>query len=77
MPEGDNLVYHMAEGDNLVYHMAEGDNLVCHFLGVAICSTMKFLGVEICSTTLSAMYYLFYYTERSFLLVSFFMILMP
>ena len=33
--------------------------------------TMKFLGVTICSTTLSAMCYLFYYTECSFLLVSF------
>jgi hypothetical protein len=40
--------------------------------------TMQFLGVAICSTTLSAMCYLFYYTECSFLLVSFFfMILMP
>jgi hypothetical protein len=40
--------------------------------------TMKFLGVTICSTTLSTMCYLFYYTECSFLLVSFFfMILMP
>jgi hypothetical protein len=34
--------------------------------------TMKFLGLTICSTTLSAMCYLFYYTECSFLLVSFF-----
>ena len=40
--------------------------------------TMTFLGVTICSTTLSAMCYLLYYTECSFLLVSFFfMILMP
>ena len=40
--------------------------------------TMKFLDATICSTTLSAMCYLFYYTECSFLLVSFFfMILMP
>jgi hypothetical protein len=39
---------------------------------------MKFLGVTICFTTLSAMCYLFYYTECSFVLVSiFFMILMP
>jgi hypothetical protein len=38
---------------------------------------MKFLGVTICSTTLSAMCYLFCYTECSFLLVSlFFMNLM-
>jgi len=38
----------------------------------------EFLGVSICSTTLSAMCYLVYYTECSFLLVSFFfMILMP
>jgi hypothetical protein len=27
--------------------------------------TMKFLGVTICSTTLSAMYYLLYYTESA------------
>ena len=40
--------------------------------------TMTFLGVTICSTTLAAMCYLFYYTECSFLLVSFFfMIMMP
>ena len=40
--------------------------------------TMIFLGVTICSTALSAMCYLFYYTECSFLLISFFfMILMP
>ena len=32
----------------------------------------EFLGVTICSTTLSAMCYLLYYTECSFLLVSFF-----
>jgi hypothetical protein len=39
---------------------------------------MQFHGVTICSTTLSAMCYLFYYTECSFLLVSFFfMIVMP
>jgi hypothetical protein len=39
---------------------------------------VEFLRVPICSTTLSAMYHLFYYTECSFLLVSFFlMILMP
>ena len=41
-------------------------------------STEARRGVTICSTTLSAMCYLFYYTECSFLLVSFFfMTLMP
>ena len=34
--------------------------------------TIKFPGVTICSTTLSVMCYLSYYTECSFLLVSFF-----
>jgi hypothetical protein len=36
----------------------------------------EFLGVTICSTTLSAMCYLFYYTECSFLLVSFFFMIL-
>jgi hypothetical protein len=53
--------------------------LTMKFLGVTICSTFasvdnEFLGVTICSTTLSAMCYLFYYAECSFLMVSFFFI---